>query len=133
MVEKGSIIVDVIPRRLAGRGDRMPLESAAEWCWNGWPNAAGISGRMVLERMAECRRNQWPNGAGIRIFEQADLQILRPVDGNGDREVAFFQHVMATVDSGEGPTGRLQGFDDLFAVHECDYISYDIHSIKYIS
>ena len=51
MVEKGSIIVDVIPRRL-GR--------------SGWPNAAGISGRMPSESVAECRRNQWPNGAGIR-------------------------------------------------------------------
>jgi hypothetical protein len=58
MVEKGSIIVDVIPRRLG------------PW---GWPNAAGISGRMALERVAECRRNQrpnvrrnrWPNAVGI--------------------------------------------------------------------
>jgi hypothetical protein len=50
MVEKGSIIVDVIPRRLG------------PW---GWPNAAGISGRMSLERVAECRRNQWPNAVGI--------------------------------------------------------------------
>jgi hypothetical protein len=51
MVEKGSIIVDVILRR---RGP------------SGWPNVIGIRGRMSSESVAECHRNPWPNVIGIR-------------------------------------------------------------------
>ena len=66
MVEKGSIIVDVIPRRLG------------PW---GWPNAAGISGRMSLERVAECHWNEWPNGDGIRTMHLAGRAADVAVEG----------------------------------------------------
>jgi len=54
MVEKGSIIVDVILRRLGP---------------SGWPNVIGIRGRMWSESVAECGRNMHPilSDYGLRV------------------------------------------------------------------
>ena len=45
---------------LPGGGGRMAVESAAEWSWNGWPNAHGMGGRMAVESASKsyARTNQ---------------------------------------------------------------------------
>jgi len=65
MVEKGSIIVDVIPRRLG------------PW---GWPNAVGISGRMWLEYAGE-------SPPDLRRRAETLLQALLRAEGIAARAV----------------------------------------------
>lgn len=60
----------------------MPLESAAEYHWNGWPNAIGISGRMWPEYALSLQLQQVDNGGEVILdpvmhFAQQHLLLVQ--------------------------------------------------------